>query len=392
MKILIIGGYGNFGKRLAKSLLEHYDHQIIIAGRSKACAEKAQQELMQEYNRSADIVVLDVLSSNLSQIFSNLKLDIVVNASGPFQFQSESNGYQVARACLNSNCHYIDLADDRKFVSEFSSSLDRLAKDKGLVMVSGASTVPSLSSAVIDHYASQFSKLESINFGISPGNRTERGAATVASILSYTGKPVETLIDGKWQKVLGWQDLCLYDFGGLLGKRWMSNCDIPDLALLPERYPDLKTVRFQAGLEVSLLHVGLWFLSFFSRIGLVKNWNRYSSILSRMSEWFADLGSDSGGMFIELKGVGQNGERNNVNWQIIAEDGVGPNIPTIAAEIMIQKISKGKIAKGAKPCMGLLNLTEFLVIAARWGIYQRDDLKEPISDEINEVRKEVQYD
>ena len=34
MRILVIGGYGNFGKRLVDSLLAHYDYEIYVAGRS----------------------------------------------------------------------------------------------------------------------------------------------------------------------------------------------------------------------------------------------------------------------------------------------------------------------------------------------------------------------
>jgi saccharopine dehydrogenase-like NADP-dependent oxidoreductase len=370
MKILIIGGYGNFGKRLTQSLVEHYNYQLIVAGRSLDKAQKFKQLVNQEYNKKIDILKLDVLSSDLPKMFLKLDLDIVVNASGPFQHQLGDKGYVVARACLLANCHYVDLADDRRFVTGFSEALNSEAKNKGVMLVSGASTVPALTDAVIVHYSNQFSKLESLNYGISPGNRTERGEATIASILSYTGQPFLTLVNGKRQQIIGWQDLKLYDFGSPLGKRWMSNCEIPDLDCLPVKYPELKTIRFQAGLEVTLLHVGLWCLSFLSQMRIVKNWSKYSKILTRMSEWFISWGSDSGGMFVELDGIGLDNEPKKISWQLVAEKGVGPNIPTISAELIIQKIEKGQIKSGAMPCMGLFNLAEFLEVAGRWNIYQ----------------------
>ena len=150
----------------------------------------------------------------------------------------------------------------------------------------------------------------------------------------------------------------------------MSNCEIPDLDLLPAKYAELKNIHFQAGLEVTLLHVGLWLLSWLSRFGIVKNWQKYSKQLTRMSEWFITWGSDSGGMFVELEGVGLNNQTNKILWQLVAEEGVGPNIPTISAELIIQKISQGQVIPGAMPCMGLFNLVEFIEVAGRWNIYQ----------------------
>jgi len=372
MRIIVIGGYGNFGKRLVKSLLEHYDYDVLIGGRSSEKGKAFQEEITKQYKKQIELVKLDVISSDLNAIFTKLSPDIVVNASGPYQYQTGNNNYAVAKACIAVGSHYVDLADDRKFVSGFSRELDAEAKKKNLMLVCGASTVPGLSAAVLDHYQSHFSSLQTIHYGISPGNRTERGEGTIASILSYTGKPFATLEEGSPKQIFGWQDLNRYDFGMPLGKRWMGNCDIPDLELLPQRYPDLKSIKFQAGLEVTVLHVGLWFLSLFTKIKLMNNWSRYSGLLTKMSEWFIAWGTDSGGMFVNLTGVDLDGKTNKVAWQLVAEKGVGPNVPIISAELIVKNIAEGNIVTGAMPCMGLFTLEDFFAIAARWGIYQKE--------------------
>lgn len=373
MKILLIGGYGNFGKRLAASLLAYYDHDIVIAGRSQQKCLAFKQQALEKFGKQIDYAVIDVLQSDLNKLFREIKPDIVVNAAGPYQWQRQEGGvnYTVARACISASTHYIDLADDRASVCNFSSELNYDAKQKGLMLVTGASSVPGLSSVVVDEFLPEFSVLESMYYGISPGNQTERGEATVASILSYVGHPFQTLVDGLWQSVYGWQNLGRYDFGVPLGNRWMSNCDIPDLSLLPEYYPDLKTVRFQAGLEISLLHLGLWSLSWLSRLGWVKRLASYSKALTKMSQWFMRWGSDQGGMFVELRGTGLNGKAKSIAWQLVAENGVGINVPTISAELVIARISKDDITVGAMPCVSLFNLGSFFEVAQRWGIYQR---------------------
>lgn len=369
MKILVIGGYGNFGKRLVNSLLNHHDHEVTVAGRSLHEAEAFYQSCLESSGKTITTARIDVFDPDLETLIWQQQADIVVNASGPYQVQAGDNQYPLARACANVGSHYIDLADDRRFVRGFAASLDQLAKQKGVTLVTGASTVPGLSAAVLDHFDPDFARLETIDYGISPGNRTERGEATVASILSYTGLDFDTLIEGRRQKVIGWQNLRRVDLGPPLQRRWMGNCDIPDLDLLPARYPTLKTVRFQAGLEVTVLHLGLWVLSLFSRIGIVENWAKFTTPLTRMSDWFKSLGSECGGMFVDMTGVDAAGVKRRISWQLVAENGSGPYVPTISAELMVERITRGDCPAGAMPCIGLFGLDEFLTIARRWGIY-----------------------
>lgn len=374
MRILLIGGYGNFGKRLATSLLAHHDHELVIAGRSREKAEAFAQFCRDEFIKPVDTLVLDVQADNADGIIADAAVDILVNASGPFHLQLGNRRYRVARACVAAGIHYIDFADHREFVCRFAPELNPAALDKGVMLVTGASTVPGLTSAVIDHYLPRFQTLESIDYGISPGNRSERGAGTVGSILVYTGKPFETWRDCSWQRIYGWQDLRRHRFGGRLGYRWMANCNIPDIELLPAAYPGLRSIRFQAGLELQLLHFGLWLLALLARARLIGNWARYTALLSSASDWFKACGSDAGGMFVQLRGTGLNGQGLKIDWELEALHGLGPNVPTIAAELVIERIARGGIKPGAMPCMGLFDLDQFFRVAERWGITRREQV------------------
>ncbi len=170
MRVLTIGGYGNFGKRLVKSLIEYSANEVIIAGRNILKANQLAVLIAQEFPDRISAIKLDALDQNLDKKIEKQKPDIVVNASGPFHFQASfkqkngSQNYNVPRACLYAKCHYIDLADNRDFVCNFRESLNKRAKKLNLVFVTGASTVPSLTDAVIQHYLCQFSELNSIKF------------------------------------------------------------------------------------------------------------------------------------------------------------------------------------------------------------------------------------
>src|SRR5262249_44153336 len=153
---------------------------------------------------------------------------------------------------------YIDLADGRQFVAGIRQ-LDGLARSRGLSVVSGASSVPALSAAVVDHFLHAFEHLESIRIGISSGGRVP-GPATVRGVFGCAGRQIQQLTHGAWEKPYGWSDLRRHRFPLPVGRRWLANCDVPDLELLPQRYPSLKTVSFQAGFASGLGQLGVWSL------------------------------------------------------------------------------------------------------------------------------------
>lgn len=367
-RILILGGYGNFGKRIAKNLSSIKDIVIIIAGRNALKSQALLQELTDTGALcSFEAIALDINKTGFTGTLKSLKPDLVIHTSGPFQGQD----YKVPRACIAAGCHYIDLADDRRFVCDIRD-LNQEALNNNVLIVSGASSVPGLSSTVIDHFSGQFSSLTEIDFAIAPGNQAERGEATVKGILSYTGHAFTSTHNGLEINKYGWMSPKKVDFGEPIGKRWLANVDIPDLELFPQRYPSVKTVGFQAGLELTFLHFGLVFMAQLAKWGIVKNWARYAPFIFKSSEIFKNLGSDMGGMQINLRGLDKDNKTKHIKWTLFADNGVGPYIPTLSAIILAKKLINGDCStRGASPCLGMFTLQEFDLEACQHGIHHQ---------------------
>jgi hypothetical protein len=309
-------------------------------------------------------VVLDIDEPDFPAQLTALAPDLVIHTCGPFQ----GRDYAVAIAALNAGAHYIDLADARAFVAGIDA-LDAKACEANRLVVSGASTVPGLSAAVIDRYRVEFAELTDIDIGVSPGNRAPRGIATVAAILSYVGRPLQMWKNGQWRNVLGWQGLRREHYPAPVGTRWLGNCDVPDLALFPPRYPGLKSLRFGAGLELGLLHVGLWLLSWPVRWRLLSPLDRWARELKRASEWFLAWGSDAGAMHVRLHGTAVDGTPLTLTWILIAASGHGPQVPATAAIVLARKLADGQLpARGARPCLDLFSLDEFLAALENYDI------------------------
>jgi len=344
--VLILGGYGNFGKRIATAL-NRSGVPVILAGRTRAKAEALAAALPQARATTVDI------RQDLDACLAREKPSVVVHTSGPFQ----GADYAVARACIRAGVHYVDLADGRAFVRDFRE-LDADARAAGVTAISGASTVPGLSSAVVEHFRPSFASLDRVDFGISPGQKAERGLATTRGILSYAGKRLQPFAGHA--DAYGWMDNRSQVYPGL-GRRWFANCDIPDLDLLPAAY-GLSSIRFGAGMDLPLLHFGLWGLAALVRLGVPLGLPRWARPLLAASNLFNGIGSDAGGMHMILSGTGSDGQPSTRAWFVVAERGDGPQIPCVPAILLAKRLYEKdpNLAAGAYPCVGLVRLEDYL--------------------------------
>jgi len=352
----VLGGTGHFGKRICRRLSNETDINLIVTSRDKARADALASDIRRR-NPAANVrgVALDQDSASLSADLKALGPFIVLHTAGPYQHQD----YRVAEACISAGSHYIDLADGRDFVCGFSS-LDKLAKESDLLLVSGASTLPGLSTSVIDELAPRFSQIQSVRIVIAPAHQTPRGRGTVAAVLSYCGSPFSTLQDGRWRTVYGWQDLQWQKLPAL-GRRLSAACDVPDLTLLPERLPGVRTVSFHAALEATWEQLSLWLMACLTRLRIVRSWQRFIPFFTAMSERLISLGSVRGGMHIRISGLSSEKQALNYDWYVTAEENHGPEIPCTPSIVLVKKMLRGDLKlRGARPCMGLMTLDEIM--------------------------------
>lgn len=368
-RILVLGGYGVFGSRAVERLARASqtpggNFEIVIAGRNLAAARTEAARLAHSSPVRIEPATLDARTLTDNQL-GDLGVTILLNTAGPFQGQD----YHVARAAIAAGAHYVDLADARDFVTGIGV-LDAEARAADVLVVSGASSVPALACAVIEHLALSMNQPESLVYGISPGNSFDPGLATVEAILGAIGRPFETLIDCRRQVVHGWQPLHRESLAGL-GTRWFGACDVPDLDLFPARFPTVRTQRFVAGVEVKMFHAALWGLSWMVRGGLVQHPERMARFLLSAKRHLARFGSDRGGMFVRLKGRGNDGGEHVRRWDLVAGCGHGPYIPAIPAVIIARRLARGQLdRRGAMPALGLMTLDDFSAEVADLDIRQ----------------------
>jgi hypothetical protein len=359
MRVVVLGGYGNFGARVCRGLAASPGMEVVAAGRHPDAGPAAIADPKLQYAR------LDLEASDFPAALERLGPDLVIHCAGPFQSQD----YRVALAALAAGAHYIDLADARQFVAGFAHRVQAPARAAQRLAFSGASSVPALSSAVIDSLMERLAQVEEIQVAIAPGQRAPRGEATIAAACSYAGRAFKWRSRGAWRDAWGWKELKRLRFYGL-GPRWAAACDVPDLELFPRRYPGAHTVEFRASLEVGAQQLALWLAATLRRRGVPLPIERWTRPLGRIASWMNGFGGDRGAMLVSLVGRQTDGSRVHIEWHLTADARHGPEIPCMAAILLARKLANGGLSPpgGAFPCVGFLALREFEAEFARWRI------------------------
>lgn len=357
---MVIGGTGGFGRRLVEGLVATTDLEVIIAARRLDRAHALAASL---HPGRASAIALDRTTVTADMLRAT-GASVVVDAAGPFQ----GADYRIARAAIAAGIDYLDLADGRDFVVDFGA-LNAEARAAGVVALSGASSTPALSCAVLDCLTAGWRRIDRVEVAIAPGNRgSPRGLAVVRSILSYAGRPVRVFDRGRWMMRPGWGMLVRRDLAGL-GRRFLSLCETPDLDLVVTRFAPRSSAVFRAGLELSLLHLGLLVASLPVRAGMQKSLLPFARLFSWLGERFAGFGSDRGGMLVEAVGIDAAGRRARGTWSLVAVAGDGPVIPTLPALAVLRQITSGKApAPGARACVGVVDIAEIEHEFARYRI------------------------
>ena len=366
-RVLILGGYGTFGGRLARLLADEERLTIIVAGRSReqaeafCAAQPARATLMPgAFDRDGD----------LDAELSALAPDVIVDASGPFQAYGDP--YRVVRAAIARGIHYLDLADGSDFVKGIAQ-FDAQARERGVFVLSGVSSFPVLTVAVTRRASQDMSRVDSITGGIAPSPYAGVGQNVIRAIASYAGKPVKLLRDGKPAAGYGLAESRRYTVAppGRVPLRNIrfSLVDVPDLQMLPDLWPGLRSVWMGAGPVPEILHRLLNVCALAVRLKLVPSLSPLAGLMHRainVLRW----GEHRGGMFVAVAGADKEGARIERSWHLLAEGDDGPLIPSMACEAIIRRcLDANPPAPGARPATKEVELEDYEKLFARRAIY-----------------------
>jgi len=275
----------------------------------------------------------------------------VIDASGPFQAYGD-DPYRLVKAALALGIDYMDFADGADFVAGIGR-FDGEARARGVFILSGVSSYPVLTAAVVRHLADGWAQIETIAAGIAPSPYAEIGINVMRAVASYAGQKVKLTRQGASAYGTALVESMRYNVsppGCLpLENRRFSLVDVPDLQVLPPLWPGLRSIWIGAAPVPALWHRLL------SMLARTVHWRLLPSLapLTRLCHGVINRlrwGAHRGGMFVHIEGRDKTGAAIARSWHLLAEGDDGPFIPSMALAAII-----GKLVSGRRPgCRGHL--------------------------------------
>lgn len=355
MRILILGGYGVFGGRLAELLSDIAGIELLICGRDAARAEAF-------CARHAGQATVRPLALDRADIVAGLRAqapDLVVDASGPFQDYG-ADRYHVIAACIAAGIDYCDFADAADFVFGVPQ-FDAQAQAAGVFVLSGVSSFPVLTAAVLREMAKTMD-IVSVEGGIAPSPYAGIGLNVMRAVVGYAGAPVALRRGGRPSHGVGLAESLRFTIAvpGRLPLRNLlfSLVDVPDLRVIPPEHPTMTDIWMGAGPVPEILHRLLNLLAkaraAFRLPSLEPSSRLFHAVLNRMR-----FGEHRGGMFVRARGVAA-GRAVERSWHLLAEGDDGPYIPSMAVEAVVRKLLAGaRPAAGARAAVRALDLADY---------------------------------
>ncbi|CAN7391314.1 DUF4166 domain-containing protein [Rhizobium sp. LjRoot254] len=358
LEILIIGGYGTFGSRLVELLVDEARLHVIVAGRSLGKA----QALCDELAAAATLMpyALD-RDGDMGKALAELRPDILVDATGPFQAYG-SDPYRLVRQCIAHGVNYLDFSDGSAFARDIRV-FDAEARAARVFVLSAASSSPALSAAVVRELARGMASVEHVESGIAPSPFAGIGLNVIRAIASYAGKPVRRMLGGQLESGYGLTEsrrMTICPPCHLpLGSRRFVLVDVPDLELLPEVIPGLKSAWFGAGTAPQIYLGLLMAMAWLTRLKLLPGLSAFAGLFHSVANRLT-WGERRGGMFVKVSGRDTEGGAVIRSWHLIAEGDTGPSVPAMAIDAIIRKCLTGhRPETGARAATEALSLADF---------------------------------
>lgn len=339
-RVIVFGGYGVFGSQIARALVEK-GIETTVAGRDADQADR--------FARSLGGIARGI-AADLNKSDSCLRAlkghAVAVHAAGPFGGFDDT----LLKACVTVGCHYVDIADDRRYAGIVRSA-GAAFSDAGLAAVYGCSSLPGISGALgIAAKEGATSPVRRARSTLFIGNRNPKGIAAIRSLLGGLGQSIAA----PQGMLRGFRDREVVPLPPPFGRRGVFNFDSPDYDLFSHLL-GAKEVVVKVGFEMRSATYAFAALSYLGAVS--QTWMaRLIEFPSRALGW---TGCSGGAVMTEL--FLENGEKRSAS---IGGPNNGQRMAALPAVFVAEALAHQPIVRSgactAYECLGAKALLDRL--------------------------------
>jgi hypothetical protein len=160
-RVVVAGAGGVFGRLLVRELTGKFD--VVAATR-----------------RELDLNDVEAVRRMAKDVYA------IACTAGPFQALDR----RIVRACVDGGAHWLDIGDDARWFFDLldDRELDALARERGVAVLPGLSTLPAVSGALVRRLGSP----GPVTVTLRINNRNAKGAAAIASAAAAGGRSLNS--------------------------------------------------------------------------------------------------------------------------------------------------------------------------------------------------------
>jgi len=297
VKILVLGGTGDMGRRAVLDLAQAPDVSVLtIAGRSVKKAET----LAQQVGAKARAASVDV-NDHARLVALMREHDVVAGAVGPYY------RYEVplAKAAIEAGTPYVSICDDFD-AAERVLELDAEARARGVTVITGAGWTPGLTNILVKKAVMELDEAQEAHVSWAASASDSQGVAVLYHMLHILTGDIPTFMEGERRLVPAGSEKRPVDFGPPMGAVRVYHVGHPEPVTLPRFLPQLRTVTLRGGLLEGYLNtLGI----LIGRSGLTRSETRRDRLV-RLLSWSTGLLRRIGalkapvsGAHVEVRGV-----------------------------------------------------------------------------------------
>lgn len=186
-KILIIGGYGNVGRVIARQLAPLFPGRVVVAGRNLANAGAAAEAI----GDGAQARAVDIRSPEAATELEEIGLVVVCLDQEDVQF---------AEQCLNRGIHYVDISAHYPFLATVER-LDELARSRGATAILSVGVAPGLTNLLAARALELMERVDRLDILVELGLGDSHGRAAIEWMLDNLDAEYEVPQNGEFQTV-----------------------------------------------------------------------------------------------------------------------------------------------------------------------------------------------
>lgn len=335
MKVLILGGTGDMGRRAAIDLAHAPDvTTLTITSRSLAKARL----LAQAIGTKAQAAAIDA-NDHDALVRLMRAHSVVAGAVGPYYL------YEVplAQAAIDAGVSYTSLCDDYD-AAHAVLGLEGAAKEAGVTVLTGAGWTPGITNILVRRGVEQLDHADEAHIAWAASASDSEGHAVLFHMLHILTGDVPTYANGQWTTVPAGSGRIPVDFGGDMGKVNVYHVGHPEPVTLPRYVPELGTVSLRGGLQEEYLNrLGRGI----ARLGLTRTHAQRSRLvgwLARATGLLKGVGATQrpiSGLHVEVRGE-KEGRRVSITYQATGRMADLTALPLSVAALML---GRGQISQ-----------------------------------------------